>query len=100
MDNIKVSLDGTGREGLNSSVLGYGVVVGPCEHDNEPLISRIGGELLTTLSDCKLLHGHRHLLLTYRSKTVTLQAPVAISTIGQVTVSDNSSGWLLGGIQF
>jgi hypothetical protein len=95
-----MSLGGTGCEGLNSSVLGYGVVVGPCEHDNEPLISRIGGELLKTLSDCKLLHGHRHLLLTYRSKTVTLQAAVSISTIGQVIISDNSSGWYLGGTQF
>jgi hypothetical protein len=95
-----MSLEGTGCEGLNSSVLGCGVVVGPCEHNNEPLISRIGGELLKTLSDCQLLHGHRHLLLTYRSKTVILQAPVSISTIGQVTISDNSSGWYLGGTQF
>jgi len=91
-----MSLEGTGCEGLNSPVSGYGVVVSPCEHDNEPLISRIGGELLTTLSDCKLLHGYRHLLLTYRGRTVTLQAPVSITTTGQVTISDNSSGWYLG----
>lgn len=99
-DNIKMSLEGTGCEGLKSSVSRYGVVVGPCEHNNEHLISRISGELLTTLSDCKLLHGHRHLLLTYRSMTVTLQAPVSVITIGQVTISDNSSGWYLGGTQF
>jgi hypothetical protein len=95
-----MSLEGTCCEGLNSSVSGYSEVVGPCEHDNEPLISRIGGELLTTLSDCKLLHGHRHLLLTYRSKTIALQVPVSVSAVRQVTISDNSSGWHLGGTQF
>ena len=58
------------REGLNSSVSGYGVMVGLCENDSGPLISIIDGELLEALSDCKLLHCHRHLLLTYRSKTV------------------------------
>lgn len=92
-------LEGIGCERLNSSVSGYDVVAGPCEHENEPLISRIGGELLTTLSDCKLLHGHRHLLLTYRGITVTLQAPLSTITIGQVTISDNSSCWYLGGTQ-
>lgn len=87
-------------EGLNSSVSGYGVMVGLCENDNEPLISIIDGEFLEALSDCKLLHCHRHLLLTYRSKTITLQAPVSVSPIGQVTISDKSSGWYLGGTQF
>ena len=42
-DNIRMSLEGTGYKGLNSSVLGYGVIEGPCEHNNEPLISRIDG---------------------------------------------------------
>lgn len=97
-DNIKMSLEGTGYKGLNSSVSGYGIVEGPCEHNNEPLISRIDDEFLTTLSDCKLPYDHRHLLLTYRSKT--LKGPVSISTIGQVTISNNSSGWYLGGTQF
>jgi hypothetical protein len=84
-----MSLEGTGYEGLNSHISEYGVVVSPCEHDNEPLISRIGGELLTTLSDCKLLQGH-----------VTFEAPVSISTFGQVTISDNSSGWYHDSTQF
>jgi hypothetical protein len=99
-DNIKMSLEGTGYKGLNSSVSGYGVVEGPCEHNNEPLIYRIDGEFLTTLSDCKLPYGYRHLLLTYRSKTVTFKGPVSISTIGQVTISNNLSGWYFGGTQF
>jgi hypothetical protein len=75
-------------------------VAGPCEQDNEPLISLIVGELLEALSYCKLLVGYRHLLLTYECKTVTLQARVSISTIGQVTISDNSSGWYLRHTQF